>query len=200
MNKIVISLVMFLVSFTNALSQELPSEIGRKKLEGKAINKIRKIFNISKDTQLFATVVFELIDSTQIYAKSPVFDLSRKINNYLEKSKIIHYEIYVYDSKLKNVYIVNRILLGEGIYKRDYYIAKKDDFIIAEFFLLNKYDYVLNLMDVPSQTNNIVLLCFIKDKKEIALFKDEIIKSIQVYNYSTFNFLNNTGQVSDLCR
>lgn len=180
---------MLLTSIINILPQEVIPEIEIKQLEKKGISKIRKLFDIPKEKQLFATVFFEVMDSTQTYAVSPIFEINNKISNYLERSKIIHYEIFVYDSELKSVFVVNRVFLGKGRYKKKYYVGKKDDFIISTFLLKNNYDYVLNLIDAPSQGNKLVLLCCKNKKMDLAFLIDETIKSRPVCNEDTFIFL-----------
>lgn len=79
---------------------------------------MRKLFDIPKEEQLFATVLFEVLDSTQTYSVSPTFEKNNKRCNCLERLKIIHYEIFVYDSELKSVFVVKRVFLGKGRYKK----------------------------------------------------------------------------------
>ena len=179
---------MLLPSFINVIPQKIIPKIEIKQLEKQAICKMRKLFDIPKEEQLFATVLFEVLDSTQTYSVSPTFEKNNKICNYLERLKIIHYEIFVYDSELKSVFVVNRVFLGKGRSKKRYYVGKEDDFIISTFLLKNNYDYVLNLIDAPSQGNKLVLLCCKNTKMDLAFLKDETIKSRPVCNEDTFIF------------
>lgn len=188
MKKNIILLIMLLPSFINVIPQKIIPKIEIKQLEKQAICKMRKLFDIPKEEQLFATVLFEVLDSTQTYSVSPTFEKNKKICNYLERLKIIHYEIFVYDSELKSVFVVNRVFLGKGRYKKRYYVGKEDDFIISTFLLKNNYDYVLNLIDAPSQGNKLVLLCCKNTKMDLAFLKDETIKSRPVCNEDTFIF------------
>ena len=147
---------MLLVS-TNIFSQKVIGEVERKKLEEKAINKMRKTFNISQNKQLWATTIFEIIDNTQIFAEKPTFDINNKIENYLQNSKVIHYEIFVYDSELKNVYVVNRIFLGNGKFLKKLYLGNKEDYIISKLMFEKKYDFAYKVSDINLNYNVVFL-------------------------------------------
>lgn len=180
---------MLIQSSMSIFSQTFFSNNEIKRIERKAINTIRNSFNISNKTQLFATIVIEVIDSTQTFVTSPTFDINTKIGIYLKNLKIFHYEIFVYDETVKNVYIVNRIFLGENKFKKKYYLGNKDDFILSKFLLSNGYDYILNLGDVFTLVNNPTFLCFKEGKMDLAYLKNEDIKSISVCYNDNFAFL-----------
>lgn len=175
-----------LVSISNVFPQKMPSEIEINKIEGRAINKIRKIFDIPRKIQLNAAIVFDVIDSTQTFEESPTFNVNRKVEDYLKNSKIIRYEVFIYDNKLQNVYVVNRMFLGKGKFKKEYYLGKKDDFILSAFFLQNKYDYILNLTDASPLVNNLVLLCFKIGITDLAYLKNDSIKPVSMCHNDTF--------------
>lgn len=175
-----------LVSISNAFPQKMPSKNEIQKLEEIAINKMRKTFDIPRKTQLNATVVFDVIDSTQIFEESPTFDLKRKIENYLMNFKTICYEVFIYDNKLNNVYVFNRMFLGKGKFKKEYYLGKKDDFILSAFFLQNKYDYIFRLTDASPLVNNLILLCFKIGITDLVYLKNDSIKSVSVCHNDTF--------------
>lgn len=177
-------------SSMSMFSQIFFSNIEIKKLEEKAVNIIRNSFNISSQTQLFATTILEVIDSNGTCAVSPTFDIETKIETYLKNMKVFHYEVFVYDKELKNIYVVNRLFLGKGKFKKDYYLGTKDDFELSKLLLPGKYDYVLKLMDVYSSINNPVFLCFKEDKIKLAYLKDGIIHSFSVNPKDSFIFLN----------
>ena len=73
MKKNIILLIMLLPSFINVIPQKIIPKIEIKQLEKQAICKMRKLFDIPKEEQLFATVLFEVLDSTQTYSVSPTF-------------------------------------------------------------------------------------------------------------------------------
>jgi len=190
MQKIIL-LTILLMSCTNILSQNITSELIRKETIDDAINRIRKTFKIKKSNQLCSVVVYDIIDTTQIFVDKPNFNIHSTIGDYLERSEIIHYEVYVGNLSFNNIYIVNRTFFGCGKFKKEYYLGKKEDIILAKLFFNNQYEYVLSMADIHIKNNQRLFLGVKKGKIDIVLLNNETIQTIPIDNEQTFEFLCN---------
>ena len=163
MQKIIL-LTILLMSCTNILSQNITSELIRKETIDDAINRIRKTFKIKKSNQLCSVVVYDIIDTTQIFVDNLSFN---------------------------NIYIVKRTFFGCGKFKKEYYLGKKEDIILAKLFFNNQYEYVLSMADIHIKNNQRLFLGVKKGKIDIVLLNNETTQTIPIGNKQTFEFLCN---------
>lgn len=107
-------IIFFILITTNTFSQRTVLEMNVPELEKKAICKMRKIFKIHKDTVLFATIVLRPgnTDTVGTRYSGENFDIGQTIEKYLNGlefySSSYGYEIFVYDTKIKNVFVTHR--------------------------------------------------------------------------------------------
>ena len=119
MKKIVGILLLFIGIVTNTFSQRIVMDMNIPKLEKDVISDIRiyeSYGQISDNTELLATTILEWVDTAKQNDKNALFDINQTIDNYLDKIQTLgcEYEIFVYDSSLKLIYINNRVTWAVG--------------------------------------------------------------------------------------
>ena len=193
MKRAIIYFIMAVMSVVVA-SQTFTPKLQYTKLEAKAIRKMRHRFKIGTETKLSATVLFELYDPTMMYNDSTNSRQACTIGQYLEHRKVFRYETVVYDEQLHLVFIDNRIFLGSGKYKKEYYIGNEKDRQLAAYLQKNQYDYICRLSDIYQAGDSLAFLCFKGDKMYLAHFKDRMIetravtKSDSLFNSSVMEY------------
>lgn len=191
MKKVLIFLVILLGATIDVFSQRAILEADVPKLEKEAIAKIRRTFHIRRSTELFATVIFLPYNTGRDTIMGiPYFDTGQRVETYLSGLKFYSkaYEIFVYDKNLKYVYVINRILQGRGKYKKEYYLGKKEDYIVCQLLLEKRCDFVYNMNEVQFSDNR-VMLCFKNGLIDLVYFDDDVWHSKQVCIKEDFSFL-----------
>ncbi len=192
-----IAFLIFGVSIT-IFSQRAVLESNIPKLEKEAISRMYKIFKVSKQTELFATIKFGTTNTdtmgTRYLLKN--FDVSQKIGRYINMLKIepntYDYEIFVYDKDLKYLYVVNRrYCCLKTRYPQKYhylYLGRKRDYPLFKFLATHKYDFVYIVREIPFSESE-VLLCFKNGLIDLAYLKDGQWHSTSVCGSDNFSFL-----------
>ena len=191
MKKVLIFLVILLGATVDVFSQRAILEADVPKLEKEAIAKIRRTFHIRRSTELFATVIFLPYNTGRdTIMGGTYFDTGQRVETYLSGLKFYSkaYEIFVYDKNLKYVYVINRILQGRGKYKKEYYLGKKEDYIVCQLLLEKRCDFVYNMNEVQFSDNR-VMLCLKNGLIDLVYFDDDLWHSKQVCIKEDFSFL-----------
>ena len=84
-------MIILLGSIIDVFSQRVVLETDVPTLEKEVIAKVRKNLGITDKTNLYATIVFEVVDTSKRYNGDAFFDTEETIKNYLNKVKIYHY-------------------------------------------------------------------------------------------------------------
>lgn len=189
MKKLLLIAFLILGIGVTIFSQRAILEMSIPKLEKEAIAKIRRAFKIPKRTKLFATVVFSPYNTGRDTMAIPYFDTNQRLEEYLNGLKFYPkaYEIFVYDKELKPVYIINRILWGGGKYKKEYYLGRKEDYIVCQLLLEKRYDFVYTINELYFDDNQF-MLCFKNGLIDLVYFDDGVWHSKQVCGKDDFSF------------
>ena len=145
MKQVLIFLIILLGATIDVFSQRVVLETDVPTLEKEVITKVRKNLGITDKTNLYATIVFEVVDTSKRYNGDAFFDTEETIKNYLNRVKIYHYryESFVYDDRVEHVYVRNRFLAWNiGRYKQKSDIVERENISIAQFLLKGNYDFV----------------------------------------------------------
>ncbi len=197
MKRLLFAILIFGVSIA-IFSQRAVLESNIPKLEKEAISRMYKIFKVSKQTELFATIKFGTTNTdtmgTRYLLKN--FDVSQKIGRYINMLKIepntYDYEIFVYDKDLKYLYVVNRLYLCVNTrYPQKYhylYLGRGADHPLFKFLATHKYDFVYIVREIPFSESE-VLLCFKNGLIDLAYLKDGQWHSTPVCGSDNFSFL-----------
>ena len=91
MKQVLIFLIILLGATIDVFSQRVVLEADVPTLEKEVIAKVRKNLGITDKTNLYATIVFEVVDTSKRYNGDALFDTEETIKNYLNRVKINHY-------------------------------------------------------------------------------------------------------------
>ena len=193
MKKIVGILLLFIGIFTNTFSQRIVMDMNIPKLEKDVISDIRiyeSYGQISDNTELLATTILEWVDTAKQNDKNALFDINQTIGNYLDKIQTLgcEYEIFVYDSSLKLIYINNRVTWEVGSDKKEPDKIDRENYLIAQFLLKGNYDFVYSISE-KKFNYAIILLCFKNGLRDLAYLKDGQWYSTPVCGSDDFSFL-----------
>lgn len=193
MKKIVGILLLFIGIVTNTFSQRIVMDMNIPKLEKDVISDIRIYENygqISDNTELLATTILEWVDTAKQNDKNALFDINQTIDNYLDKIQTLscEYEIFVYDSSLKLIYINNIVTWEVGSDKKEPDKIDRENYLIAQFLLKGNYDFVYSISE-KKFNYAIILLCFKNGLRDLAYLKDGQWYSTPVCGSDDFSFL-----------
>ena len=193
MKKIVGISLLFIGIFTNTFSQRIVMDMNIPKLEKDVISDIRiyeSYGQISDNTELLATTILEWVDTAKQNGKNALFDINQTIDNYLDKIQTLgcEYEIFVYDSSLKLIYINNRVTWEVGSDKKEPDKIDRENYLIAQFLLKGNYDFVYAISE-KKFNYAIILLCFKNGLRDLAYLKDGQWYSTPVCGSDDFSFL-----------
>lgn len=193
MKKIVGILLLFIGIFTNTFSQRIVMDMNIPKLEKDVISDIRiyeSYGQISDNTELLATTILEWGDTAKQNDRNALFDINQTIGNYLDKIQTLgcEYEIFVYDSSLKLIYINNRVTWEVGSDKKEPDKIDRENYLIAQFLLKGNYDFVYSISE-KKFNYAIILLCFRNGLRDLAYLKDGQWYSTPVCGSDDFSFL-----------
>ena len=193
MKKIVGILLLFIGIFTNTFSQRIVMDMNIPKLEKDVISDIRiyeSYGQISDNTELLATTILEWGDTAKQNDRNALFDINQTISNYLDKIQTLgcEYEIFVYDSSLKLIYINNRVTWEVGSDKKEPDKIDRENYLIAQFLLKGNYDFVYAISE-KIFNYGIVFLCFKNGLMDLAYLKYNIWYSTPVCSSDDFSFL-----------
>lgn len=193
MKKIVGILFLFIGIVTNTFSQRIVMDMNIPKLEKDVISDIRiyeSYGQISDNTELLATTILEWVDTAKQNDKNALFDINQTIDNYLDKIQTLgcEYEIFVYDSSLKLIYINNRVTWAVSSDKKEPDKIDRENYLIAQFLLKGNYDFVYSISE-KKFNYAIILLCFKNGLRDLAYLKDGQWYSTPVCGSDDFSFL-----------
>ncbi|MFC2308927.1 MAG: hypothetical protein ACFNUH_07280 [Bacteroidota bacterium] len=191
MKQVLIFLIILLGATIDVFSQRVVLETDVPTLEKETIANVRKQCGITDKTNLYATIVFEVVDTSKRYNGDAFFDTEETIKNYLNRVKIYHYryEAFVYDDRLEHVYVRNRFLAWNiGRYKQKSDIVERENIFIAQFLLKRDYDFVYSISE-KKFNYAIILLCFKNGLRDLAYLKDGQWYSTPVCGSDDFSFL-----------